>query len=152
MVEIKIPKEYFLKNLNFGSNNKLENQKFTFIVKDKSYEVPKENAFLCCVFQNNKDVSTFNVDIDDPQNLFKNIVLLLQGDAIVIKKEEYPFYFQVISLLKIEPVYQQLETLLNEEYQNELVEYCFSNNNTALMNSVFNLKNFDFNLSYNVLF
>ena len=93
-----------------------------------------------------------NVDIDDPQNLFKNIVLLLQGDAIVIKKEEYPFYFQVISLLKIEPVYQQLETLLNEEYQNELVEYCFSNNNTALMNSVFNLKNFDFNLSYNVLF
>ena len=71
MVEIKIPKEYFLKNLNFGSNNKLENQKFTFIVKDKSYE----NAFLCCVLQNNKDISSFNIDIDDPQNLFKNFYI-----------------------------------------------------------------------------
>ena len=84
MVEIKIPLEKFQNLLKFSIDNNIEvKDVFTFNVKDKTYVIPKIYAILSSTildeFQNNKTISIFNIDIDDPNNLFKNIISLFQG-------------------------------------------------------------------------
>ena len=120
MVEIKIPLEKFQNLLKFSIDNNIEvKDVFTFNVKDKTYVIPKIYAILSSTildeFQNNKTISIFNIDIDDPNNLFKNIISLFQGESIVIYPDEYLFYIQIISILKIESIYPQLQTLFNKE-------------------------------------
>ena len=66
-------------------------------------------------FQIIKAISSFNIDINDPNNLFKNIISLFQGESIFIYPDEYLFYIQIISILKIESIYPQLQTLFNKE-------------------------------------
>ena len=66
-------------------------------------------------FQIIKAISSFNIDINDPNNLFKNIISLFQGESIVFYPDEYLFYIQIISILKIESIYPQLPTLFDKE-------------------------------------
>ena len=120
MVEIKIPLEKFQNLLKFSIDNNINlREVFTFNVKEKIYGIPKVYAILSSTildeFQNNKTISSFNIDIDDPNNLFKNIISLFQGESIVIYPDEYLFYIQIISILKIESIYPQLQTLFNKE-------------------------------------
>ena len=120
MVEIKIPMEKIKDPLRFCIDNNINlREVFTFNVKEKIYGIPKVYAILSSTildeFQNNKTISSFNIDIDDPNNLFKNIISLFQGESIFIYPDEYLFYIQIISILKIESIYPQLQTLFNKE-------------------------------------
>ena len=120
MVEIKIPMEKIKDPLRFCIDNNIDlREVFTFNVKEKIYGIPKVYAILSSTifdeFHNNKEISCFNIDIDDPKNLFQNIISLLQGENIIIYPDEHLFYIQVISLLKIESIYPQLQTLFDEE-------------------------------------
>ena len=100
-------------------NNIDTREVFTFNVEGKNYTVPKAYTFLSSTildeFQKNKEISYFNIDIEDPNNLFKNIISLLQGESIGVNQDDYLFYIQVISFLKIESLYPLLQTLFNQE-------------------------------------
>ena len=120
MAEIKVPVEKFQNLLAFSFDNNIEIRDiFTFNVKDKTYVIPKIYTILCSTildeFQNDKAISSFNIDVDDPKNLFENIISLLKGKTIVINPDEYLFYSRIISILKIESIYPQFQTLFNEE-------------------------------------
>ena len=82
-------------------NNIDTREVFTFNVEGKNYTVPKAYTFLSSTildeFQKNKEISYFNIDIEDPNNLFKNIISLLQGESIGVNQDDYLFYIQVIS-------------------------------------------------------
>ena len=102
MVEIKIPLEKFQNLLKFSIDNNINlREVFTFNVKEKIYGIPKVYAILSSTildeFQKNKEISYFNIDIEDPNNLFKNIISLLQGESIGVNQDDYLFYIQVIS-------------------------------------------------------
>ena len=120
MVEIKIPMEKFQNPLKFCIDNNIDvRDVFTFNVNDKIYTVPKVYVLLSSTildeFRKDKTISSFDIDTDDPKSLFKNIISLFQGETIVIYPDEYLFYFQVISILKIESIYPQLPTLFDKE-------------------------------------
>ena len=120
MVEIKIPMEKIQIPLKFCIDNNIDvREVFTFNVRDKTYAIPKIYAILSSTimdeFVKNKAISSFNLDIDDPKDLFKNIISLFQGETISVYPDEYLFYFHVISYLKIESIYPQLQTLFNED-------------------------------------
>ena len=120
MVEIKIPMEKFQNPLKFCIDNNIDvRDVFTFNVNDKIYTVPKVYVLLSSTildeFRKDKTISSFDIDTDDPKSLFKNIISLFQGETIVIYPDEYLFYFQVISILKIESIYPQLSTLFDKE-------------------------------------
>ena len=123
MVELHIPVEKFHNIFKFCVDNNMNmSEVFTFNVKNKHYTVPKAYAILCSTildkFYENKEISSFDIDIEDPNNLFQNIISLLQDETIVINNpKEYSFYFQVTSLLKIESIYQQLEKLFDKELE-----------------------------------
>ena len=79
MVEIKIPMEKIQIPLKFCIDNNIDvREVFTFNVRDKTYAIPKIYAILSSTimdeFVKNKAISSFNLDIDDPKDLFKNII------------------------------------------------------------------------------
>ena len=120
MLKIKIPSEKILNVFKFCIDNNIDAREvFIFNVEKNNYTVPKAYAFLSSTildeFHSNKNISSFNIDIEDPKNLFKNVVSLFQGESIVINPDDSLFYVRVISILKIESLYQQLQTLFNQE-------------------------------------
>ena len=119
--EIRIPSERFQNIFNFCIENGIDlKEAFTFNVKGNEYSVLKASAILGSEtvlneFLKNKEISRFDINIDDPKNLFINIISLFQGNSIAINPEDYSFYLKIISLLKIEPVYPQIKNVFNEE-------------------------------------
>ena len=121
MVELSIPNERFKNIFQFCIDNNIDiREGFIFNVRGKEYSVPKASAILGSEtilneFLKNKEISRFDIDIDDPKELFNNIISLFQGDTIIVNPEDYNFYLKIISLLKIESIYPQIEKLFNEE-------------------------------------
>lgn len=120
MVELCISRNEFHKILKFCIDNNMNvGEIFTLHVKNKTYTISKVYTFLSSTildeFLKNKMISSFNVDIDDPKYLFKNIISLLKGETIIIDSDDFSFYFHAISVLKIESVYQQFQLIFNEE-------------------------------------
>ena len=121
MVELSIPNERFKNIFQFCIDNNIDiREGFIFNVKGKEYSVPRASAILGSEtilneFLKNKEISRFDIDIDDPKELFNNIISLFQSDTIIVNPEDYNFYLKIISLLKIESIYPQIKKLFNEE-------------------------------------
>ena len=121
MVELQIPSERFQNIFKFCISNKMDlKDAFIFNVKGKEYCIPKASAILGSEtifneFNKNKEISCFDIDIDDQKNLFSNIILLFQGEKIFVTPEDYFFYLKIISLLKINSIYSQIVNIFNGE-------------------------------------
>lgn len=101
---------------------------FTFNVSERNYELPKEYAIMCTAIREAilayGSITKYNVSVDDTGEQFKNVVSLLSGKEVVVKKEEYPFYFQIISTLKIEPLYEQFQKIFEcETVLSDCIDY-----------------------------
>ena len=88
--------------------------------------------------------NNLNNKIKNLQNEIININNEIKSLNLIVQEQQTEYIHEISYFLT--------QNEIKKEFQKALVEYCFLKNDAKLMNEILKLKNFDYNLKYNVLF